>query len=545
MKTVEVEVLDDVYDENDERLYFRLSDARGASIGDGLAIGTIVNSDPMPAAWLARLGRTVAEQTLDGISGRMKSSRTPGMQSSLGGQSLSFDPWPTGAGDATSGNVSMAGNTMLAMADVSRHLESGYGFADDGLNAAGTDRTMTTREFLLTSNFALTGEKDPAGGSVAFWGRASQARFDGEERGGEITVSLDGEVTSGMLGADYARGGGLVGLALTQSRGEGGYSGNDPGDGHSESAAGKVESSLTAAIPYAALQASEDLKLWGALGYGSGEVSLRPDEGESMSADTEWIMAAAGLWGDVITPPAEGSGLALAITSDAFWARTSSNKTADLAASDSDVTRLRLGLEGSWPIAIEGSGTVTSKLDIGARHDGGDAETGFGIELGGGIAWVDPRLGLSLDVEGRTLLAHEDGDLKDRGMSAALSFDPDSATEQGPFFRLRREFGSRANGGLSALFTPDPTSERTVRDDASRWTAEAGWGFSAFGGRFAASPHVGFGLSKRARDYSLGWRLAPDNDSGPDLSFGIRATRRENDTARAEHTARLEMTVIW
>ena len=545
IKHIYVEVLDDVYDESTETFSVQLTPVKGGVIGRGVGVGTIENSDALPAAWLARLGRTVAEQALDGISRRMESSRTPGMQGNLGGQSLSFDPWGTAFSDATLGNASVAGDAVLAIADVSRHFGGGDGLGDDGLNAAGTGRTMTARELMLESNFELTGEKDAAGGSVAFWGRVSQARFRGEERGDGTMVSLDGEVTTGMLGADYARGRRLVGLALAQSKGEGGHSGNGPDEDDSRSMSGKVESSLAAAIPYAALQASERLKLWGALGYGSGEVTLKPDEGESMSADIEWTMAAAGLRGDAVAPPTEGSGPALAVTSDALWARTSSEKTADLAASDSDVTRLRLGLEGSWRIALEGGGVFTPKLETGARHDRGDAETGFGIELGGGIAWVDPRLGLSLDVEGRTLLAHEDGDLKDRGMSAALSFDPDPATEQGPFFRLRREFGSRANGGLDALFAPDPISERSGNQDSSRWTAEAGWGFPALSGCFTASPHVGFGLSERARDYSLGWRLRPDTDNTPNLSLGIKATRRENDTARPEHASSLEMTVRW
>ncbi|MDE0039549.1 MAG: hypothetical protein OXU77_18630, partial [Gammaproteobacteria bacterium] len=36
-------------------------------------------------------------------------------------------------------------------------------------------------------------------------------------------------------------------------------------------------------------------------------------------------------------------------------------------------------------------------------HDGGDAETGFGVDLGGGIEWSDPKRGISLDISGRTL----------------------------------------------------------------------------------------------------------------------------------------------
>ena len=422
---------------------------------------------------------------------------------------------------------------------------------------------MTAREALLGSSFTATGEKDGTGGSLAFWGRAAQSSFDGREG----TFSLDGEATTAMLGADYARGNWLFGMALMQSNGEGGYRDTDPGgnvcadldmdgadpppdlcNGALRNGDGEVEASLTAAVPYAAIQASERLKLWGALGYGTGEVTLKPDlGGRALTADISWTMAAAGVRGDLLPPPKEGSGPALAVTSDALWARTGSDKTHELAASDSDVTRLRLGLEGGYRIATEGGGHVTPKLEIGARHDGGDAETGFGVELGGGLAWVDPALGLSLDVSGRTLIAHGNDDLKDRGFAASLAFDPDPATARGPSLTLTQDWGGQARGGLDALFTPQTLDRRGGGGEATaRWQAEAAWGFPAFSGRFTGSPHVGLGLATGARDYSVGWRLTPAaNANAPDISFGIRATRRENDWTEPEHTMGFEAIARW
>ena len=309
---------------------------------------------------------------------------------------------------------------------------------------------------------------------------------------------------------------------------------------------GKVEATLTAAVPYAAIQASERMKLWGALGHGTGEVTLRPETSETsrpLSSDISWTMAAMGLRGDVVAP--QGSGPALAVTSDALWARTSSDKTHELAASDSDVTRLRLGLEGSWKVALEGNGSVTPKLEIGARHDGGDAETGFGVELGGGLAWVDPTLGLSLDLSGRTLVAHGSDDLEDRGFAASLAFDPDPATKRGPSLTLAQDWGGQAKGGLDALFTPETLDRRGGSGAATaRWRAEAAYGFPAFSGRFTGSPHMGLGLVTGARDYSIGWRLTPSKNA-PDVSFGIRATRRESDAAAPEHALGLEINARW
>ena len=551
-----VKVINDAIDENDETFELVLQDARGAAIAKAVAIGTITNDDPMPAAFLSRFGRTVAEQALDGVSERLAAPRTPGMRGTLAGLPLGF-----GAGDAAPAAIAPAS-------------------PDPDPAALGETQTMTMRDALLGSRFTLTGAADATGGSAAFWGRASQGSFDGRARGDGTDIGLDGEVTTGMLGADYARDGWLVGLALAQSSAKGTYAalggeGAAPCpdtdavlcDGAVRGGEGKVEASLTAALPYASLDASERLTLWGAAGVGAGGVTVETAPGSEEAgagpggryeADTTWRMAAAGLRGDLLAPPDEGSGLALALTSDALWARTSSEETRDLAASDSDVTRLRLGLAGSWRFALDGAGpsetegaglraqgaSLTPKLELGARHDGGDAETGFGLELGAGLAWSDPALGLSLDVSGRTLIAHEDGALEDRGLSAALAFDPDPETERGPSFSLRQDWGGQAAGGLDALFTPAPLEDRAASEPAGRWTAEAAWGFPALGGRWTASPHAGLGLSAGARDYTLGWRWTPQPQA-PDLSFGLTATRRESDTAAPEHALGFEATARW
>ena len=556
-----VRLYNDSHDEDAETFEMVLFEAEvngppgvSVAIADGVAVGTITNTDPMPAAWLSRFGRTTAEQALDGIAGRIAAQRSAGMEGTLAGRSLSFAPGAQSSGGATGATPgTSSGNDPLA------HSAITGAFGDDGFgHRAAPAQTLTMREALLGSHFTATGGTDASGGSVALWGRAAQSRFDGHEG----SFSLDGEATTAMLGADYARGHWLVGTALMQSAGEGGYANTDVTpraasqtcpegvedvvcSGAVREGDGEVEASLTAAVPYAALEASERLKVWGAAGYGSGEVTLKPAMGGALTSDITWTMAAAGVRSALLGPPrGEGSGLALALTSDALWARTSSEKTHELSRSDSDVTRLRLGLEGSWRAALEGGGHFTPKLEAGMRHDGGDAETGFGVELGGGLAWSAPGLGLNLDVSGRTLLAHDDDDLEDRGFAASMAFDPSPGSERGPSFSLGQSFGAQAQGGLDALFAVDPLEDRASEEAQSRWTAEAAYGFAAFGGRFTASPHAGVGLTKTARDYTLGWRLAPAANTH-DLSFGVRATRRESDAASPEHIIGLEAAARW
>ncbi len=601
-------VFDDKHNEDPETFELVLSQPDGATIADGVAVGTIVNSDPMPAAWLSRFGRTVAQQALDGIAGRLAAARTPGASGTLAGQAFAFAPGsPAGSGASggtgapnASGRGVRAGSTasglpgsgLLAQAGLARAFGtmnapgslSGFGapgsgqgqtvgdrtpgFGNDGFaNDRGYAQPLTVQDVLLGSSFTVTGKPDGTGGSLAFWGRAAQARFDGREG----RFGLDGEATTALLGADYARGRWLVGLALTQSTGPGGYTDRDPGteacpsdmdeqtralvcDGAVRAGAGTVDASLTAAVPYVAFQATERLRLWGAGGYGTGEVTLTPTLGGVLKADLDWTMAATGMQGDLLPPPAQGTGPALAVISDALWARTTSEQTAELAASDSAVTRLRLGLRGSWRLALDedaGPGTgasLTPKLEIGARHDGGDAETGFGVELGGGVVWVDPALGLSLDLTGRTLLTHEDQDFADQGVAAAFSFDPAPATPRGPSLTLRQDWGGRAQGGLEALFAPDPLTTRPGGAQPSRWALEAAYGVPVFGGRFTGSPQVGLGFAGTARTYTVGWRLTPEAASASTtsaLSFGFQAGRRESAMAQPEHTVGIEVQATW
>ena len=59
---------------------------------------------------------------------------------------------------------------------------------------------------------------------------------------------------------------------------------------------------------------------------------------------------------------------------------------------------MRLALEGSRAFAL-GGGVLTQSLEVGLRHDGGDAETGTGVELG--VPPLVERRGLGLSDSAR------------------------------------------------------------------------------------------------------------------------------------------------
>ena len=228
---------------------------------------------------------------------------------------------------------------------------------------------MGERELMLGSSFALTaGAGGGVGGTVSLWGRGAVSRFDGRE--GRMT--LDGEVASGLLGADWSRDRLTAGLIVGHSRGEGGY--------RSESGAGgAVDSTLTGVYPWGRYAVSGRVSVWGVAGYGEGTLTLRPEDagGNARAAirtDLDLAMGAVGLRGVLVEAP-ESGGPELAVKTDAMGVRTTSARAPGLSAADAEVTRLRLGLEGAWAVRFDGGGTLTPSVEVGVRHDGGDAET--------------------------------------------------------------------------------------------------------------------------------------------------------------------------
>ena len=538
---IHVVLYNDSHDEDPETFEMVLFDAGvngppgvTVSIADGVAVGTITNSDPMPAAFLSRFGRTVAQQALDGIETRLAAERTPGTAATIAGQALAL---------GTSGHATGASPLDDLLARQAPTDTDPFG------HHPPEPLSMTAREALLASSFTTTGET--ASGSLAIWGRAARDSFDGQEG----TFSLDGTATTAMLGADYARDRWLIGLALLQSSADGSYADTDvmprpegqacpPGEAGQtpcgeaiRAGDGKVEASLTAVLPYASMQVSERLRFWGALGHGTGEVTLTPEVGGTLTADTSWQMAAAGMRAELA---ALGSGT-LHLTSDALWSRTRSDKTHELAASDATTTRLRAGMEASWQIGLASGAMLTPGLEAGVRHDGGDAERGAGIEIGGSLGFRDPASGFSMDLSARKLIAHDDDDFEENGLAASFIFDPRPESARGLSVSLRQDSGE-ATGGVDALFMPQAL-ERQEGGGTSH-TAEAAYGLPAMAGRFTIAPHARLRMDDHARDYTLGWRLTPERGA-PDLSLGLEATRREHGSAAPVHGVGVGLTLRW
>ena len=504
-KTVAVPVLDDAKDEGEETFTLTLSNPSGALIGDGEATGTISNTDPMPKAWLARFGRTVAGQVVDAVTSRLEGGG--GSHVTVGGQTLSLDGtgagMPLGIGAGQGDGEEAHGLSALAgrIADTQRGSAWQRGGWPDENQSEGY--TMTGRELLLGSSFHLASDgRESGGAAVAAWGRVTVGGFEADVD----DVRMDGDVTTGIVGADISRDRWLAGAAVSLSEGEGGY--RLAGGMESAFDRGTVESTLTSVYPYGQLRLNDRVSVWGLAGYGTGELTLSEENGTRTNryrTDLSMRLGALGVRGTVVEAPPEG-GLEVAVKSDAFWVRTSSDAVEGMSGAEADASRVRLLLDASRSFEMDDGAWLTPSLELGLRHDGGDAETGTGVEVGAGIRYEGA--GVAVEASVRGLVAHEEAGYEEWGASGSVRIDPD-ASGRGLSLILTPVWGAAAGSPERLWSLPDA---RGLAGDAefeaeSRLDAVVGYGFPVLGGRGVATPHAGWSRSGESETWQLGQRL--------------------------------------
>ena len=372
-KTVSVPVLDDAVDEGEETFTLRLSNATGARIADGEATGTIANDDPLQTMWLSRFGRTVASHVTDAVSDRLAAPLS-GAQVTVAGQRVDLAQ----AGDGAA--LTQALTAVARAFGASEQPAPGDAFGSGppvpasgpaGLNGSGgwpgtavgvrgshaldspTGRNLSGRELLLGSAFHLAREGDGTGPGLAAWGRVTFGGFDGEERADAGSVRIDGEVTTGILGADAEWNRLLAGVAVSVSEGEGTF--DQPGVD-----SGTIESAMTAVSPYARLMLNDRLSVWGLAGWGTGDMTIvqaaNEDTGQPervSRADLEMRLAAVGGRGALLEAD-EAGGIDLGLRADAFWVETEAEAVSNEGGTTAAASRVRLALEGSRAFRMDG-----------------------------------------------------------------------------------------------------------------------------------------------------------------------------------------------
>ena len=514
--TIAVPVTNDGLREGNETFTVVLSNPAYATMAGGAATGTIVDDDAsVDEAWLARFGRTAAGQVIEALDERLR--RLPrGAHLTIGGQRLELGEAPGRGSRPSHRNIHPDYRAAAGRDD-----PAGYSWAANQpgrprapRSAGGPLRTgrapagLSSFDILARSSFFLSSGPAPGetGARWSFWRRWAKSHFRGEDTG----LSLDGGPWTGLLGVDREQGRTLAGLALSYTIGDGRYHVHTAEEAL---ARGKAESWLINAHPYLRVALNERVSAWGLVGHGRGQMSLGAGRERSGIAMT---MGGLGLRGALLPP----GRLGLTLRSDAFLVRMRS------AAAEPAVSRVRMAMEGTRAVVADSGRTWTPSLELGVRHDGGDAETGLGMEMGGGLGYRDPGRGLTVKTTVRRLLLHQDSAYEEWGVGGSFDFGL-GASGRGLALRLRSSYGDAASG-VGRFWSPRRLP-RAGGDPGGRgglFNAEVGYGLGALGGLL--TPYADIGASGRGtRTYGLGGRLRVE----PSLRLELAGGRRETTAA--------------
>ena len=521
-QVVSVTALQD--DDNGEEtvtIHHRVRGYGSISSGDTVTV-TIDGSggEEVIQAWLPRFGRSVAQQVVEQVSRRLQQRPQPGLEVSVAGEQLTNrGPWEEEEGIMakllgfeTVSEGQLVEGTEFAFSPPQPHGEAdgdGDGVEDGNGNGDGVE--------------------DGDGEGLAFWGAGELSSFNGRQD----TISLSATVTTALVAADWQSQRWQAGTALAHSWGRGSY------EERSSSAEGQISSNLTGLFPYGRYALNAKLSLWGVVGHGWGRLSLLPQEGEQESTSIEMSMAAVGLDGLILD--GGGSGLTIRSKADALLLGVNSEQRQQLAGVQGDVSRLRLGLEAERPFPTSQNGAVlTPSLALAIRQDGGDAETGFGLDLAASLVWTDPVKGMEVELAGRSLLSHGDQSFQEQGLAASFSWDPNPSSSLGPSLSLSQSMGASASSGSDALLSPTAWPEMetsTSAGEVQQFGARMGYGLLAYRDALLITPEVSLALSSSGSTTSLGFSLAPYSQQGHAYPWQLSLERQQHSKGNSDNQA--------
>ena len=513
--------------EYDETFSVTLSETAGGfpggiDLGDVVGVGTII--EDVEASARARIGRvneevmprlaqTVAASTVVAISSRIDSA-------------------------APAGSASAATSSLTD--------EIGLGGPFDPFNAPGSawrysDRTLGGLSFVmpLESSESEGGRRRGA----AIWGSGDYYRLSDTD---DSMVEWDGDVLNFHVGADMRiRPDLLAGVSVSRTTGSIEYL-----DGTDEVVVGgRHETQLTSMHPYVGWFLPErGLGLWATVGYGRGEVEVDDDLVGLQSSEMSMKTAAVGASGRLFSSQEMISGgtTSLRLKGEGSVAQLDIEGGDLISPLTSDVQRLRLALEGSYARTLDSGGMLTPSLELGVRHDGGDAVTGLGLELGGSLRYVESTIGLTVDGRGRLLVAHRNEEYEDWSFGGLVRLDP-GADRHGLALTLAPAWGD-GTGGVGSFGgfqdQQEPIYGRSRREvrQTGRVDAEIGYGLSGVLARGVVTPFGGLLLTDEgSRRYRLGSYI----EFSDRLRFGVEAGREERRSRAPDHGVLLRAHLRW
>ena len=186
---------------------------------------------------------------------------------------------------------------------------------------------------------------------------------------------------------------------------------------------GTHETTLAGVHPYFGWSLDGGVYLWGSVGYERGDIELVEGGGNTrdFKRDAALRTAAFGGYGPLRENAGAGGTTRFGFVADGVYAHLEETET-DTVQVESGW--LRAGFELDYDRDLEGGNALSTTLELTLRHDFGDARTGTGVELSGGIDYGLADSGLLFDLNVRSLLSHDE-DVNEWGISGGVAYVAD------------------------------------------------------------------------------------------------------------------------
>ncbi len=377
------------------------------------------------------------------------------------------------------------------------------------------------------SNAESAAEADQS--TVTIWGGGY---YDNDIDGESFSLELDGRLRTAYFGLDTRlRDNLLAGLMVSRSEANIGYTAFTA----TTSQGGDYDVHLTSANPYISWNTPDGrLDLWGMTGYGEGDVDIIPNNtGQRVTADLTMRTISVGGSRRLLKRGTSE----LRLKADALQIRYEV-ENGDVIVGVVKGERIRVAVEAVRIHTTVNGVRLEPSVDLGVRFDDRDGETGTGIEVGVGLRYTDPALGLTVDFNGRTLIRHNRGDrnsyenyYNEWDFSIGGSLRPVAGTGgQGLSFSVFPDYGKTADDG-QAVWRQGllNTDERKPR-----MNTRISYGLPSFGGgQLTPYGETTLGGANKIHRLGVRWEL------GSLLDMELAGERREKENAVAGHAVLL------
>ena len=417
----------------------------------------------------------------------------------------------------------------------------GSGIGDSSLRQDSTEFSgMRNQEFSLAGasfEMSLGGQKNqnnPKSWVPTLWGQGDLQYFNGNLS--RIGMNYRGGLEAAHVGLDlYANDQVLTGLSFMRSWGNMDYT-DDGVDG-------VLDSGMNTFHPYLYWQPHRRFSAWVIGGFGSGGVDVR-EPGRSHDFEADFRMFSGG----VRTVLSRRGSNEVGLRADAFTAQLGTEASDDIAKVRGEAHRARLMLEWVHTKQLSAGRSLNLKVEVGGRHDQGDADRGSGVETGFRLGYLDANSGFDLALMGRTLVVHE-SDYRDWGLGVQASWDPGE-----------KQRGFRVS--VTSSRGQDGQGRTTLWNNAHTVTRPMGMGAMGMGSQTRMESEVAYGglrvpgLRSPLTPYSrlrwtgygreLAWGAAWSPARSPlalPLMFEMEAMRRETRTGPADHGVMVRLSI--